>query len=305
MAAARVLSALFVLTATLARTGPPIDRQVLELQILLDRAGFSPGEIDAHRGLNTTRALAAFAKAHRLKAADEFGARRELAGDNTPAIVTYTVTSDDVAGPFAAEIPSDLMAQAQLPALSYTSATEALAERFHVAPSVLEALNPGVALAEGVEIQVPNVKVLDERATAEGHAARVVVSRRESSATAYDGSGRVIFYAPVTSGSQHDPLPIGHWTVTGIDRHPSFNYDPNLFWDADATQAKAKIPPGPNNPVGIVWIDISKPHYGLHGTPEPSMIGHSMSHGCVRLTNWDAWRLAGLVARGTPVIFEE
>ena len=113
----------------------------------------------------------------------------------------------------------------------------------------------------------------------------------------------MVFFAPVTSGSEHDPLPIGDWQVKGVARDPSYSYNPDLFWDADATDAKATLPPGPNGPVGVVWIDLDKPHYGLHGTPEPRSIGHSASHGCVRLTNWDATTLAGLVKPGTPVHF--
>ena len=118
-----------------------------------------------------------------------------------------------------------------------------------------------------------------------------------------DAAGKVVFYAPVTSGSQHDPLPIGKWAVTAIVRNPTFNYNPDLFWDAEPKDTKAKLPAGPNGPVGVVWIDITKPHYGLHGTPEPRTIGHTQSHGCVRLTNWDAMRLAGLVSKGTVVMF--
>jgi len=112
-------------------------------------------------------------------------------------------------------------------------------------------------------------------------------------------------HAPVTSGSEHDPLPIGAWTVTSVVRNPTFNYNPDLFWDADPAHAKAKIPPGPNGPVGVVWIDISKPHYGIHGTPEPGTVGHTSSHGCVRLTNWDALKLAAMVGKGTKVEFVE
>ena len=118
-------------------------------------------------------------------------------------------------------------------------------------------------------------------------------------------SGKVIMHAPVTSGSQHDPLPIGSWTVTAVARNPSFNYNPDLFWDADPKHAKAKVPPGPNGPVGVVWIDINKPHYGIHGTPEPGTVGHTQSHGCVRLTNWDALKLAAMVGKGTKVEFVE
>ncbi len=277
---------------------------VLELQVRLDRAGFSPGEIDGHRGVNTTRAIDAFAASHHLRSGDAATVSRELARDEAPALTTYTITNADVSGPFTPDIPDDLMAQGALPSLDYRSVDEELAERFHVSPALLKALNPGVGLEEGAEIQVPNVRVLDESAAPPIRAAKVVVSKSHSSATAYDAQGRVLFYAPVTSGSTHDPLPIGHWTVKGVERHPTFHYNPDLFWDADDTQSNATIAAGPNNPVGIVWIDISKEHYGLHGTPEPSLIGHSMSHGCVRLTNWDAWRLASLVKTGTPVIFE-
>ena len=111
----------------------------------------------------------------------------------------------------------------------------------------------------------------------------------------------MLFHAPVTSGSEHDPLPIGTWKVTSVEQMPAFNYNPDLFWDADPKHAKARIPPGPNNPVGTVWIDLSKEHYGIHGTPEPSKIGHTQSHGCVRLTNWDAQRLARWARPGTTV----
>jgi lipoprotein-anchoring transpeptidase ErfK/SrfK len=118
-----------------------------------------------------------------------------------------------------------------------------------------------------------------------------------------DATGKVLFHAPVTSGSEHDPLPIGQWKVTTVQRNPTFNYNPDLFWDADPKHAKAQIPPGPNNPVGTVWIDLTKEHYGIHGSPEPSNIGHTQSHGCVRLTNWDVQRVARWAKPGTPVIF--
>jgi lipoprotein-anchoring transpeptidase ErfK/SrfK len=121
----------------------------------------------------------------------------------------------------------------------------------------------------------------------------------------YDREGQIIFYAPVTSGSEHDSLPIGNWVVTSVVRNPTYNYNPDLFWDADPANAKAKIAAGPNNPVGVVWIGIDVPHYGIHGTPEPGQIGHSASHGCVRMTNWDATRVADLVRDATPVVFEE
>jgi lipoprotein-anchoring transpeptidase ErfK/SrfK len=192
-----------------------------------------------------------------------------------------------------------MMEKSSLTHLSYVSLMEALGERFHTAPQLLQSLNPGIQFAQGIEIVVPNVG----EPLAAAVAAEVIVSKAESTLTVLDGGGGIIFFAPVTSGSEHDPLPIGDWKVTGISRNPTFNYNPSLFWDADPSHAKAKIAPGPNNPVGVVWIDISREHYGLHGSPEPGRIGHSASHGCVRLTNWDATTVAGLVKAGTPVRF--
>jgi len=133
----------------------------------------------------------------------------------------------------------------------------------------------------------------------------VTVSKATSALTVTDGSGKVVMYAPVTSGSSHDPLPIGEWKVNGVSLNPPFNYNPDLFWDADPSHTKATLKPGPNNPVGLVWIDLSKEHYGIHGTPEPTTVGKTQSHGCVRLTNWDALKLAGLVKVGTKVVFTE
>ncbi|HEU4650222.1 MAG TPA: L,D-transpeptidase family protein [Croceibacterium sp.] len=135
-------------------------------------------------------------------------------------------------------------------------------------------------------------------------AARVVVDKSEGSLKAYDRAGKLLAMFTVTSGSSHDPLPLGDWKVLGVSKNPPFHYNPDLFWDADASDEKATLPPGPNGPVGVVWIDLSKEHYGIHGTPEPQTIGRSQSHGCVRLTNWDAARLAGMVDGSTEVVFE-
>jgi lipoprotein-anchoring transpeptidase ErfK/SrfK len=273
---------------------PPSLPEALDLQVRLDRAGFSPGEIDGLHGANTERALAAMLKAG--KSLDQAGAQ---------VLMTHVIAPDEVAGPFTESIPDDLGEQAKLPALNYRSPLEALAERYHVSPALMQKLNPGVRFAAGETIRVPNVTVreLDRHSTSSANVT-VVVSKSASSLTLLDDAGGVMFHAPVSSGSEHDPLPIGAWTVTAVSRNPTFHYNPDLFWDADPTHAKAKIPPGPNNPVGVVWIDISREHYGIHGTPEPSTVGHAQSHGCVRLTNWDAAYVTSLVKKGTPVLFE-
>jgi lipoprotein-anchoring transpeptidase ErfK/SrfK len=222
-----------------------------------------------------------------------------------------------------------MMQKVSLSALGYTSLLEAIAERFHSTPTFLRQLNPHARFAEGEEIEVPNVEAMvmpasptkpsvkkpPEQSAPEAAPARdaipakpdvvVTVTKRMSAHTVTDASGRILFYAPVTTGSKHDPLPIGKWKVNGVRFNPTFHYNPRLFWNADPRDAKATIPAGPRNPVGLVWIDISKEHYGLHGTPEPSAIGQAQSHGCVRLTNWDALKLARLVKPGTRVLFEQ
>jgi len=294
----------------------------LGFQVLLDKQGFSPGQIDGKPGPNFKHAIAAFQAARKLtgSAASDSGAQATGAepdcatwqalggGDNSPATVSYTITEEDVKGPFTQSIPRSLPEQASLPALGYTSAIEKLAEKFHASPAVLQQLNPGVRFAANTAIKVPAVQPFNfdaQKPAADPAAAgvTVTVTRDESALRVTRADGTIVFFAPVTTGSEHDPLPPGDYKVTAVNWHPAFHYNPDLFWDAKATDTKATIKPGPNNPVGIVWIDLSLEHYGIHGTPEPGNIGHTESHGCVRMTNWDAARLTALVKAGTPVLF--
>jgi lipoprotein-anchoring transpeptidase ErfK/SrfK len=279
-------------------------------QVLLDRQGFSPGQIDGLPGANFSHALAAMLSAHGLPPTSRptCATWRKLAVDDSrPGITSYTVSSDDLKGPFEKQIPPGLEDQAALATLGYTSAAEELAERFHMSPALLRRLNPGKAILAGREIRVPAVTPFDPDATPRFDPAAagvtILVSRGDSALRVVRPGGSILFYAPVTTGSVHDPLPSGHYRVLRLIWRPPFRYNPSLFWDASDGDEKATIKPGPNNPVGVVWIGLDLENYGLHGTPEPGRVGHSESHGCVRLTNWDAARVAALVKPGTLVEF--
>ncbi|MGK2857656.1 MAG: L,D-transpeptidase family protein [Thermoanaerobaculia bacterium] len=293
--------------ANLAVGHPNVDvsgqrgNSVLRAQILLDRAHFSPGEIDGVYGGNTKSAIAGFNLAKKLEAGAGISAASwsALNLDTAPVIVSYTITVEDLAGPFAA-IPTEVADQAKLAALGYETLVEALGEKFHASPKLLVALNPGVTFDRaGTIIQVPNVAT-EPRGNVEGLTIRV--SKSQGSVEAVDASGVVLARYPATTGSAHDPLPIGNWKINGVAMNPTFNYNPDLFWDSEAGDKATKLPPGPNGPVGTVWIDLSKPHYGIHGTGAPSRIGKGTSHGCIRLTNWDANELAAMVTPGMSAV---
>ena len=280
---------------------------VLKLQVLLDRAGFSPGQIDGRWGDNTELAVAWLQKAEGLRATgivDEATARAlgRRAGSPRELVVARALTASDVDGPFVT-IPGDVYERATLDRLGYESLGEKLGEMFHAAPELLARLNGGRSLAllgAGDTLRVPSVR---DAPRLEGTVARIEVSAAAGFLHAVAADGTVLFHAPVTVGASYDPSPEGEFEVASVTRDPWWHYQPAILANVPDDQPDADLPPGPNNAVGVVWIALSKEHYGIHGTKAPETIGYASSAGCVRLTNWDASRLAGMVSAGTPVRF--
>ena len=276
--------------------------RVTRAQILLDRAKFSPGEIDGVYGGDFGIAVTGYQENHGLKPTGtiDAGMWRLLNNDAGPLLSTYTITQADEKGPFQ-PTPADEQARAKMKWMGFETPGEELGERFHCSPKLLAELNPGKKLdTAGERITVPNVR----RAVAR-LAIRVVVSKSKRTVTAYGAGDKELAQYPATIGDSHDPLPIGNWSVTKVVQYPWFNYNPVHFWNANQKEAIAILPPGPRNPVGEVWIGLTKEHYGIHGTPDPGHIRHDESAGCIRLTNWDAVDLSHMVRPGTPIILEE
>ncbi len=276
--------------------------RVVRVQILLDRARFSPGQIDGRYGDDLGIAIHGYQEQHNLNSTGTVDeeTRQSLNADTTPLLTSYTITAADVRGPFQ-RIPADVTARAKMKRMGYDSIQDELGERFHCSPELLTKLNHGKRLDKaGEEIIVPSVKRRIAR-----RAVRVVVSKSKRTVTAYGPNDVLLAQYPATIGGPHDPLPIGNWTIITVVHNPWFNYDPIHFWNANPRGAKAVLPPGPRNPSGTVWMGLSKEHYGIHGAPDPGHIRHRESAGCIRLTNWDAEDLSHMVRRGTPAILEE
>jgi lipoprotein-anchoring transpeptidase ErfK/SrfK len=282
---------------------------VLRVQILLNRALFSPGIMDGRWGKNSAEAVYWFQRREGLRATARvdsatFAALLAAAGDPDRFVVPYTVTAEDVAGPFT-PIPDDIYEHAKLDCSCYESLSEMLSERFHATPDLLARLNPGTdldALRAGARIQVPNVRSPDAPGT---RVAKLVVSGRGTYLHALDASGRVLYHFPATLGGRYSPSPTGDFRVTSVTRDPDWHYQPAILHGVDDDEPTAFIPAGPNVAVGTVWMALNQPHYGIHGTSEPQTIGYASSNGCVRLTNWDAEFLARHVRAGTPVEFRD
>ena len=274
---------------------------VAGLQVLLDRAGASPGVIDGRFGSNVDKALVAYREltGENLKSTDAEGIRKALAASGGDPFTTYTITPADAAGPYVASVPADYSQKAKLERLSYTSVAEMLAERFHMDEAYLKQLNPDANFNRPGTI----IKVAKTGAQASTEVARIVADKGRKQVRAYGRDGNLVAAYPATIGSADTRSPTGTHMVSRVAFDPEYTYNPNLNFKQGNNDKVLTIPPGPNGPVGSIWIALDKPTYGIHGTPDPSKIGKTESHGCVRLTNWDAQELAKLVKPGVVVQF--
>ena len=276
----------------------------VRLQVLLDRAHFSPGAIDGRFGENAKKALRAYAEARQLPVSDAVtdDVWTALRADDRPVTMTYAITEQDVAGPFLKKLPSKMEDMKELTKLGFTSAREALAEKFHMSEQLLAALNSGRHFDRAGD----TIVVVDTSGAGEGiptKAERIEVDKIRQTVKLFDKTNALIGFYPATVGSEEKPSPSGTLKVTEVSRNPYYRYNPAYRFKGVHSRKPFTIKPGPNNPVGTVWINLSAEGYGIHGTPSPEKISKAESHGCVRLTNWDAERVAGRVSKGTPVAF--
>ena len=276
---------------------------VLKVQVLLDRAGLSPGVIDGVMGDNVAKAITAAEAIAGLPQdglldAEVWAALEPLAG--APVLIAHRITAEDLSGPFIPDLPTDYAALAKMPSSAYRTPAEMFAERFHMDEKLLHKLNPGADFgAPGTEIIVA-----DPGPPKQGVAVAILIADKERrQLLGYDADNRLVVSYPATIGSAENPSPSGTHVVNAIAPRAAYYYRPDVNFQQGDNTGRLTIPPGPNNPVGTTWIDLTEPTYGIHGTPEPSLIDKTASHGCVRLTNWDVQELSGLVAKGVPVEF--
>lgn len=275
--------------------------EVAKFQVLLDRVGASPGVIDGRMGDNVNKAISAYYEitGERLRTYDKEWINAELERTGGAAFIEYTITSEDAAGPYIASVPADYSEKAKLERLSYTRVTEMLAERFHMDEKYLIGLNPEANFNRPGTI----VKVTNTNMKLQYEVGRIVADKGRKQLRIYDTHNRLVASYPATIGSESTPSPVGTHTVERVAMNPEYTYNPKINFKQGNNDKVLTIPPGPNGPVGSVWIALSKPTYGIHGTPDPEKIGKTYSNGCIRLTNWDAEELAKRVSKGVTVEF--